>query len=423
MQRRRECNSKRSIQEQTYDVLLTAHFCHYSNLRTEMAFGKYNRIPNSLLRDPGELDIRPQHAKRSWEFWKRDNIEELESSSASSSLSSLQSFANNSDSSTTSSLSSSASSTQETPSDPYDRLQPDAGAQYPIGSSPNFKKGFSFLPDPPANPDAYKHRAIPAPTLRYDPSTMSLRERRFLGLPYGGTVVVHYLKRNEWFLETALALIGREKFWDTGLDPIAYPPSIPRRPADDPLPPYEDHHGQPDNDEGTQKKEKKITTIPTWNGKGGQVDIVPAQWGSARMYGSPLVKENGYVALGRTVPWDALQKSEEGKYGGLRGSPRQRYADMPENKDTSSSPSLSSSSQESSSSSNAEQSALSSSSESSEAHSHSLSSSLESLSSEASTAPHGHDLHKSDLSEPAIRSTKGGLGIQNPDGAAAMALT
>lgn len=385
-----------------------------SNLRTELAFGKYNRIPNSLLRDPGELDIRPQHAKRSWEFWKRDSLDEA-TSSMPASVSPLQSFGNISDT-----RSSSASApAQETPSDPYERLQPDAGAQFPIGSSPNFKKGFSFLPEAPVNPDALKHRAIPAPTLRYDPDTMTLRERRFLGLPYGGTVVVHYLKRNEWFLETALALLGREQFWDTGLVAPAYPPYVPPPPVGDSLPPYGDHK----DDAGEQGRNKKISTLPTWNGKGGEIEIVPAQWGSARMYGSPLVKENGYVALGRTVPWDALQKSEEGKYGKLRGSPRQRFADMPggesskENQLSSSSEAVSSSS----SSSLEERSSTSESVDLPDTHTHTMSpaSSLESQSLESSTAPHSHSLDEPAMPEEQQTESAGQrFGFQQPGGGA-----
>jgi hypothetical protein len=31
---------------------------------------------------------------------------------------------------------------------------------------------------------------------------------RYLGKNIGGTIVVHYLKKDEWFLETALAFLG-----------------------------------------------------------------------------------------------------------------------------------------------------------------------------------------------------------------------
>lgn len=419
--RRQEQNSKYPFCQGTALLQANRPFT-CSNLRTEMAFGKYNRIPNSLLRDPGELDIRPQHAKRSWEFWKRDGLDDV-GSSAPVSLPSLQSFSNSSDHPSSSSPSASAPA-QEAPADPYQRLQPDAGAQYPIGSSPNFKKGFSFLPEAPVNPDILKHRAIPAPTLRYDADTMTLRERRFLGLPYGGTVVVHYLKRNEWFLETALALLGREQFWDTGLEAPAYPAFVPPPPAGDNLPPYGDHQ---DGDSAIgQGQAKKVATIPTWNGKGGEIDVVPAEWGSARMYGSPLVKENGYVALGRTVPWDALQKSEEGKYGKLRGSPRQRYADMPDEDSTKEKESISSSSSEESSSSSSleERSSSLESADIPDTHTHTSSpaSSLESQSSESSTAPHRHTLDGGSPDTIADKSSKSAgspLGFQQP---AALAL-
>lgn len=392
-----------------------------------MAFGKYNRIPNSLLRDPGELDIRPQHAKRSWEFWKRDQQDGVQLASAEAVVSSLQAYANETDTPPASSESASRGTASQ--SDPYERLQPDAGAQFPIGSSPTFKKGFSFLPEAPVNPDTLKHRAIPAPTLRYDPDTMTLRERRFLGLPYGGTVVVHYLKRNEWFMETALALLGREKFWDTGLDPPAFQPYVPPPPNGDHLPPYAGDSGEADN-----KRQKKVATMPTWNGRTGEVEVVPAEWGSVRMYGSPLVKENGYVALGRTVPWDALQKSEEGKYGKLRGAPKQRFADMPDaggdQESDSSSPvtkhassqSMSSMSSSSLSTSSLQErsSSVSLSSEQSELHKHTMSSSsLESQAQESSTEPHSHFLHSASKQQSGPQSpTLGALDIQNPDAAA-----
>lgn len=286
-------------------------------------------MPNSLLRDPGDTNIRPQHAKRStFAFWKRGNTPA--SSSEQDGYLTAMPPANAS--------TEADGSKQDLPSSEEERqhyqdshVYAGQGYQFPIGSSPRFKQGYSFLPDAPANPDSYKDKAIPAPTPRYDPDTMSLRERRFLGLPYGGTVVVHYLKRNEWFLETALALLGREKMWDGGHDTPAHPPYIPPVPPGKHIP---DHHrnDRPDADGGAEdghereRKEVQIKPVPTWNGK-GEVDIVPPEWGGARMYGSPLIKENGYVALGRTVPWDALEKSEGLRYGNLKGSPKQRYAD------------------------------------------------------------------------------------------------
>lgn len=41
-------------------------------------------------------------------------------------------------------------------------------------------------------------------------STREGRKMRYAGKRVGGTVVVHYIKRNEWFLEAALALLGGE---------------------------------------------------------------------------------------------------------------------------------------------------------------------------------------------------------------------
>ncbi|KAK0550400.1 hypothetical protein OC846_003667 [Tilletia horrida] len=40
-----------------------------------------------------------------------------------------------------------------------------------------------------------------------------LRARRYLYRSHGGTVVVHYLKKSEWFFETAIALLGKDVLW------------------------------------------------------------------------------------------------------------------------------------------------------------------------------------------------------------------
>ncbi|CAD6922706.1 unnamed protein product [Tilletia controversa] len=40
-----------------------------------------------------------------------------------------------------------------------------------------------------------------------------VRARRYLNRPHGGTVVVHFLKKSEWFLETTLALLGTDALW------------------------------------------------------------------------------------------------------------------------------------------------------------------------------------------------------------------
>ncbi|GAA5984689.1 hypothetical protein JCM11641_004563 [Rhodosporidiobolus odoratus] len=144
---------------------------------------------------------------------------------------------------------------------------------------------------------SYNERFVPAPTLRYDPSTLSIRQQRMLGLPYGGTVAVHYLKRNEWFLETALALLGREAMWDGGVSVPAYP-----------LSPYESNSLL----EPYAKDPLAVSTSPlpftpspaTGAAPGSQqgsrdLEALPALWGGMRMYGSPIVLPNGMIVEGR----------------------------------------------------------------------------------------------------------------------------
>lgn len=94
---------------------------------------------------------------------------------------------------------------------------------------------------------AMQPRMVPLPTHKDgNGEADELRRRRYLGRRFGGTVVVHYLKKSEWFYETALALSGRQRFW-------------------------------PDGAGGTG-----------------------SEW---RMYGSPLVRhEDGYISGGRSQP-------------------------------------------------------------------------------------------------------------------------
>ena len=373
----------------------------FSNLKSETSFGKYNRMPNSLIRDADLTDIRPQNAKRSLAFWKRSDPSEADL------FSNAPPAADVSDSSTNVTAGTKAV-TDETNTEIEVK---EAGGQIPIGSAPHFKQGYSFLPDWQVNLDTVKHKAIPAPTLRYDPSATSVRERRFLGLPYGGTVVVHYLKRNEWFLETALALLGREKMWDNGNDVPAYPAYVPRPAPGRPAAPV---HDSPPSD---GKDTTNISPVPTWNGKTGEIEMVASQWGGVRMYGSPLIKESGFVALGRTVPWDAMQKVEDQKYGKLRASPRERYADMPQgSSDTPTDSALSSSSLLGSSSltSRSEQSsAASSASDASSTHEHLASSLTSEQGSSTHTHSHSSPAEDSTSASPAIEQP-GGLRLQNP---------
>ncbi|GAA5919792.1 hypothetical protein JCM1841_005865 [Sporobolomyces salmonicolor] len=128
-----------------------------------------------------------------------------------------------------------------------------------------------------------EERFIPAPTLRYDPASLSVRSQRMLGLKHGGTVAVHYLKRNEWFYETALALLGREKMWDGGIDTPAYPLS--------PVSAY-------------AVEDLDLSTTPPFSGAQAhddqlKVEAFPALWGGVRMYGSPIVRADGMIVEGR----------------------------------------------------------------------------------------------------------------------------
>lgn len=66
------------------------------------------------------------------------------------------------------------------------------------------------------------HEARPPPLLPepwgpgLDAYAARLRQKRYLNDTTGGTVVVHYLKREAWFYETALALVGRARTWQHG---------------------------------------------------------------------------------------------------------------------------------------------------------------------------------------------------------------
>lgn len=142
---------------------------------------------------------------------------------------------------------------------------------------------------------AYDERFLPAPSLRYDPATLSLRQKRMLGRSNGGTVAVHYLKRNEWFFETALALIGRERMWDDGVDAPAYPDS-----------PYSSNALL----EPYSKTALAVSAVPppalgsvmSASDTGlaeDEIEVLPALWGGPRMYGSPIVLENGMIVEGR----------------------------------------------------------------------------------------------------------------------------
>lgn len=204
------------------------------------------------------------------------------SSSSASSSSSTDSAASSSDSteSTDSTISSSSNDESSTLFSSSSSLEADSSLLSSASSSPapfsppeNLPTAQIRLPGqnyilPPSSAD----RLVPPPTHRYDSATLALRDERYLGLAHGGTVVVHYLKYNEWFYETALALLGREKMWDGGVEAT---PS--------PVLPFAD---------------AELARLPSWTGK-GQVELVDARWGGARMYGSPIVREDGFISEGR----------------------------------------------------------------------------------------------------------------------------
>ena len=94
----------------------------------------------------------------------------------------------------------------ETPAPTADDSSPDGDPSLPPSEPDNTdlpipKQHHAALPPLPMDrvtaPITPKPR-VPHPTLRYDADAIALRQRRMLGRPHGGTVVVHYLKRSEW---------------------------------------------------------------------------------------------------------------------------------------------------------------------------------------------------------------------------------
>lgn len=96
------------------------------------------------------------------------------------------------------------------------------------GSTPRSKSaveiagshGLSFYPNCSMNRKA-EHHPHYAPVMNpygatYAPFYEALARQRYQDYKVGGTVVVHYCKKNEWFYETALALLGRHRTWSAG---------------------------------------------------------------------------------------------------------------------------------------------------------------------------------------------------------------
>ncbi|KAI7951314.1 hypothetical protein MJO28_006998 [Puccinia striiformis f. sp. tritici] len=185
-------------------------------------------------------------------------------------------------------------------------------------------------------PKPIQNKFIPSPTLRFEPEEMRIRDQRFLGRTHGGTVVVHYLKRSEWFLETSLILLGRAKTWDDGIIPLVYDPTQQLRANRDADPSSSsspsihpqgnsvlvsdkatsntglstfNHHQQspassPSSTKNPQAQEhqKKIEVgkLNGW-GKFDQVEEIQAGglFGGARLAGSPMIDQDGTIREGR----------------------------------------------------------------------------------------------------------------------------
>lgn len=232
-----------------------------------------------------------------------------DASSSSSDLSSVNDTPSSSPLDSTSSLdpiSSDVDSTPDSPSPSPTDLTPSPSSDPAPENTPTGQVRF------PAHnyilPPSLVDRLVPPPTLRYDSTLLSLRHQRMLNKPHGGTVAVHFLKRNEWFYEAALALIGREKMWDSGVEALAFAPLSVIG----------------------EEEEAEVSRVPKWDGV-GSVESVDPLWGGARMYGSPIVREGGYVSEGREADKRRevvvnVPNSMGGRLGRLRGTPKMGFA-------------------------------------------------------------------------------------------------
>lgn len=285
----------------------------------KVMFGK------DLYRDPSDLDA-VRLVRRQGELLEESTVfnavqapaaEILSSATPSTSSGSVESSSLedrtsiDSSSSFSDNLSSSPTSEEETLTSTTDSSTSDHTA--PTPSTPdevpeNTPTGqVRFPPQHYVLPPSPHDRFLPPATLRYDPTTLSLRERRMMGLPHGGTVAVHYLKRHEWFLEAALALIGREKMWDQGREAPMPPPSSTKA-----------KYGK-----GEEEGNLEVSRLPTWQGY-GEVRAVDPYWGVARMYGSPLIRQDGFISEGREVEAvrEVISSNSYSMFGRLKGTPR-----------------------------------------------------------------------------------------------------
>lgn len=237
------------------------------------------------------------------------------SSSSSSSVGSTSEISSSSSSPVSDDTSTSILDSTTSPASPIEGSTPTSDTPTPILDDElpvNTPTGqFRFPAHNYVLPPSPHDRFLPPPTLRYDPTTMTIREQRMLGLPHGGTVAVHYLKRHEWFLEAALALIGREKMWDGGREA----PLHVRTPSHS-----ESNHQESKHNEGDSLE---VSRLPTWKGV-GTVEAMDPYWGIARMYGSPIVRDNGFIEEGRPAEarGEILRDFGAVSFGRLRGTPR-----------------------------------------------------------------------------------------------------
>ncbi|KAG0146490.1 hypothetical protein CROQUDRAFT_671115 [Cronartium quercuum f. sp. fusiforme G11] len=174
------------------------------------------------------------------------------------------------------------------------------------------------------------NKLIASPTIRFNDEESKLRQERFEGLNYGGTVVVHYLKRNEWFYETELALLGKSKTWDQGLD------LINNHDHDEIL-----NLQSSSNDNKQQLQSNSLSSSSDNHNQNVEenlemIEVIDENiFGGARMYGSPVIESDGRISEGKSdedkdkddSKLNELSKTVEGGAGWVRGKPKIRVSD------------------------------------------------------------------------------------------------
>lgn len=92
-------------------------------------------------------------------------------------------------------------------SPPAPNLTPMQSVEALIEGSPMSKVGQGNLDDPSLEPAVALQRAVNRAWLEREG-----RRARYEGKKLGGTVLVHFIKKNEWWEETALALLGGDEY-------------------------------------------------------------------------------------------------------------------------------------------------------------------------------------------------------------------